>query len=469
MGTWRRLRRGTEYLTVLLIVLECRSVYAQAVELDLHIPTLAAAALLVLLVLKTAGRRVSKPLLKRWAVLFLPLSVVLLALAAASVPRERLPDFALRFLVVLPVLTLLFLLDREDGQGPVLLARLSDVMTLLAALSLVFWVLASQLRLIPATGEWNAKWLTQNFYVNYFGIYFECQTVIFLGYSGFRNTGIFCEPSMYSLCLAAALAYELFLRERHVPSGSRVRVEGGKLQIRRRQEFRRLKILLLSAAIVTTFATSGIVLLALLMFFKYASLKPKSLLLQAAKLLSLGAILATVGLFAYAVFQIRIPAAAWNAVVNSYTEGLRLWESAPLFGTGYAGSDQAASLLKSNSFFAILAEGGLVLFAVYLVPLAGAAALSLKRRQFGMAAPAFIAAFELLTVLVPYTYLILLLLACCASCLPADRRVRLGVDADGTEGTGAAAGRGAADAQRTEAAGPAFRRGADTGGAPGAH
>lgn len=439
MGTRRRLRHGAEYLAALSIVLECRSVYAQAVEIDLYIPALAAVVLLILLALKMVGRQVSKPLLKRWAALFLPLSVVLLALAVVSVPRERLPDFALRFLVVLPVLILLFCLDREEGRELALFSKLSNIMTLLAALSLVFWVLASQLHLIASTGEWNARWLTQNFYTSYFGVYFECQTVIFLSYSGFRNIGIFCEPSMYSLCLSAALAYELFLREPYRPSGGRVKIGAGKLLIRRGQEFRRIRILLLSVTIGTTFSTSGIILLTMLMFFKYASLKPRNRLLRALKLLSLGAVLAAVGLLAYIVFQIRIPAAAWNAVINSYTEGLRLWGTAPLFGTGYAGSDQAVSLLKSNSYFTILAEGGLALFSVYLVPLGGALLLSLVRRRLGVAAVAFTAAFEMLAVLVPYTYLILLLLAYCAFCLLAgQRRIWLGDDADESERAGAA-------------------------------
>lgn len=423
MELQRRLCGGGEYLVVLLIILECRSVYTQAVEINFHIPGMAAAALLLLLALKMSGRWMRRPLLQRWAVLFLLVSVILLTLAVVSVPQARVVDFVLRFLVVLPALVLLFCLDREEGRELALLAKVSDVMAVLAVLSLVFWVLASQLQFVAPTGEWNSQWLTQSFYTCYFGVYFECHTIIFLGYSGFRNTGIFCEPSMYSLCLAVALIYELFLRETPKLSDGRVKIGAGKLLVRRHQEFRRLKILLFSVTIVTTFSTSGIVLLTLLLLLKYAGLRPKNLWLRMLKLLSFGAVLSVAALLVYAVFQIRIPAAAWNVVVSAYTEGLRLWETAPLFGTGYAGSTQAATLLKSNSFFAILAEGGLALFAVYLIPLTGAVVQSFVRRRPGLAALSFAATFELLAVLVPYTYLLLLLLAYCYSYLLADRQL----------------------------------------------
>lgn len=420
----RRVCSAGEYLAVLLIILECRSVYTQAVEINFYIPNMAAAALLLLLALKTSGRWVRRPLLHLWVALVLLLATVLLTLAVISVPQARLADFALRFLVVLPTLILLFCLDREEGQELTLLAKISNVMALLAVLSLVFWVLASQLQLVAPTGELNAQWLAQNFYTGYFGVYFECHTVIFLGYSGFRNGGIFSEPSMFCLCMAVALIYELFLRETPKPSGGRVRIGAGKLLVRRHQEFRRLKILLFSVTIITTFSTSGIILLSLLLFLKYAGLKPKNFWLRVLQLLSLGAVVSVVALLVYAVFQIRIPAAAWNVIVNAYTEGLRLWETSPLFGTGYAGSTQAAALLKSNSFFAILAEGGLALFAVYLVPLAGAFLLSLVRRRPGVAVLALAAGFELLAVLVPYTYMILLLLAYCFSYLLAEMNSR---------------------------------------------
>lgn len=420
MGLRQRLCDGGEYLAALLVILECRSIYAQAVEINFHISGAAAAVLLLLLVLKTAGQRVHRPLLQRWAVLFLLMATVLLSLAVMSVPQDRLADFVLRFVIVLPAMILLFCIDREEGQELALLAKLSNVMVLLAVLSLVFWVLASQLHLVTPTGEWNARWLTQSFYTSYFGVYFECLTVIFLGYSGFRNTGIFCEPAMYSLCMAVALIYELFLRETPKAFGGRVRIGAGKLLVRRHQEFRRLKILLFSVTIVTTFSTSGIVLLFLLLFLKYAGLKPRNFWLRVLQLLSLGAVVSVVALLVYVVFQIRIPAAAWNVIVNAYTEGLRLWESSPLFGTGYAGSTQAAALLKSNSFFAILAEGGLALFAVYLIPLAGAFLLALVRKRPGVAVLALAAGFELLAILVPYTYMILLLLAYCFSYLLAE-------------------------------------------------
>lgn len=413
----RRLWSAGEYLAALLIILECRSVYTQAVEIDLHIPGAAVAALLLLLAMKMEKQSVRKALLRRWTVLVLALSVVLLALSAVSVPRDKLADFILRFWIALPVMVLLFYLDREEGRKLALFAKFSNIMAFLAALSLVFWILASQLHLVAAVGEWNARWLKQNFYANYFGVYFECQTVMFLGYSGFRNISIFCEPSMFSLCLAAALTYELFLRESFNPRGGRVLIDSGKLLVRRHQEFRRAKILLFSVTIITTFATSGIILLLLLLFLKYLGLRPGNIWLRVMKLLSLQGLLVIMGVLIYAVFQIRIPAAAWNSVVRSYTEGLRLWETAPFFGTGYLGNLQAAALLKSNSFFTILAEGGLALFAVYLVPLAGAVVFSFIYRRPGAAALAFAASFELLAVLVPYTYLVLMLLACCFSYL----------------------------------------------------
>lgn len=407
-----RIHGATEYLMVILIILECRTVYMMAVDVNYHITEFAAAAVFAVLAAKLSVYKVRVSLAKRWGVFFFLYGAAMVALAAVSVPGGGFPLFFIKFLLILPALVLIFCIDAQEHRMLALFSRFSNVMTLYAVVSLFFWFAASQQKLIAAAGELCARWLTQNFYASYYGLYFECQTVSFLGYDGFRNIGLFCEPSMYSLCLAVALASELFLQRKMEGGPARpVVIRNGALLIKRKWDFRIPKIIILAVTIFTTFATTGLIVLVLIFFMKFVLTKPKSWLVRLFKALFLIALSAAVGFVVYQIFQIRIPQAALTIRLESYTAGLRIWRSAPFFGSGFAGDTPSSALLNSNSIFTVLAEGGLVLFSVYLAALAGGGLLSLIRRRWDIFVFSGVIVFELFGLVFQYTYLLLLLLA----------------------------------------------------------
>ncbi len=116
------------------------------------------------------------------------------------------------------------------------LGRFVNIAVVIAAISLVFFLLGSCLHWIRPTGIVEFQWDQARRANSYYGIYFEPQTIKFLGYEGFRNCAFFSEAPMFAFIVTMALALEvLLLQRRSAPS------------------------LILGVTIITTFSTTAYV------------------------------------------------------------------------------------------------------------------------------------------------------------------------------------------------------------------
>ncbi len=117
-----------------------------------------------------------------------------------------------------------------------LLFKLSSVVLILSVVSLFFWIFGTTLNIMQPTATFPYEWDNVRDYIStYYGLYFETQHTQFLGVELNRNSGIFCEAPMYNMILCIALSIELYLRE----------------------EKSKLRILILSLTIISTFTTTG--------------------------------------------------------------------------------------------------------------------------------------------------------------------------------------------------------------------
>ena len=121
-------------------------------------------------------------------------------------------EFVERFLVFMPLIWI-YIYNIKDLET--FLRKFSNIIIVLAVLSLIFWSLGTIMKLLDTPYLSKMYWgFDNNRYVtvkNYFNLYFETShNYEIFGINTARNDGIFCEGPMYAAVLVLAQAYEFF-------------------------------------------------------------------------------------------------------------------------------------------------------------------------------------------------------------------------------------------------------------------
>lgn len=348
-----------EYMLVVFIILECRSVYL--VSLDYHIPidliVILLTFLLVLCGLVTGMIRIKK---NSVAVSFMLVAYLIVFFLFNVIWTSNRMDFIYKFFLFLPIITMLENAEEGTSLAFDLLKKYVFVMVLLSAFSLFFWLFGSLLKIVPATGTIHYYWAIKRISNSYFGVYFENAKDTFLFQNLYRNSGIFTEAPMYSLNITLALAINIFI------SGSKAKV------------FTKKNIILILATISCVSLTGlGFIVVAVLAknFFENEKRTTKKIIIVL--------VIVVVGIMGENIIDIKMSTNSYLVRIDDYIVGFQAWIDNFFFGGGY-GIRNYQGYLKSwrnfntgysNSLFWILAQGGIYLFLVYLFP----ALLSLKR------------------------------------------------------------------------------------------
>ena len=233
----------------------------------------------------------------------------------------------------------------------------TNIMLVISALSLFFFVFSSLLGIIKPTGYYPHTligWGRNNYY-DYYHLYCEGQVISALGYRGIRNISIFVEGPMLAYTLSIALYYELFFRKKG---------------------FRKWAVITAILTIITSFSTTGYILVMLLLYFKFRDVIRRY---KYFKLLMIPLLLVAV---VYGVNYIITDKLANN--IGSTTIRIDdIWTCLKCFagnvikGVGYQNIDglgiyrtiQRSNAGLSTGLGGILAYGGLVWGIWYLIPL----------------------------------------------------------------------------------------------------
>ncbi|WP_448279513.1 hypothetical protein [Clostridium perfringens] len=155
--------------------------------------------------------------------------------------------FIIMFGFILVMLTIYYIDKFNNDNWNGLILKISNIIFILATISLVFFVFSSILKLINPTSNFLLKWGIEREIPSYYNLYYETQ-VIKLGNNLIpRNTGIFMEAPIYNFVLSTSLIIELFLDNI------------GK--------FRNVKIVIILITILTTLSSTGIIVLTLILLF----------------------------------------------------------------------------------------------------------------------------------------------------------------------------------------------------------
>lgn len=353
--------------------------------------------LAALIYLRLRARAILAPRWRRLALLAAFLAVYLIA------TRYNIPRYILYYFGPIVLLTLYIGLLDDRRACFSLLYKLSDIVVVLSVISLFCFVFGTCLGLLPrqtVSYDWAQATRTCG---TYFHLYYESQSIHFLGFDLVRNCGLFMEAPGFAVFLVYAAAVEVLLRK----------------------QLRLTRCAILCVTALTTFSAKAILLVVMVFGFRYIISKSRSITARRLKMLLLPTVLLAILLVGIILIKDKMTSDSYYIRMDDLQACIKAWLTNPLFGTGYWNDESVAPFFAyegryndglSMGITVILAQGGLFLLALYVLP-----TILCVRRYHGNER-AFVAAFFItygglmFITNMPYSYLALLLIAVTLEC-----------------------------------------------------
>lgn len=274
---------------------------------------------------------------------------------------------------------LLCVVNRNSNNSKKLLIQYLNVVYIICISSLLFWIIGSNLKIIHPTGSiissWTGKEGVTIVVPSYFGIYFETQRLFFLRvFKVVRNSAIFTEAPMCSFHFCMALLIDVFVNNR----------------------FSLLRRIILTLGVISTFATTGYIVIIIAFTCKYVFSKSKLSLFNAAKILIVPVFLIIGILIAnYLITEKMTYGTSGSTRLDDFRAGYSAWMDSPFIGNGFNNDDSIIRYMNksvrrqgnygfSNSPMRILAYGGIYLLLPYIIGIIASIRNAYKRGYDGM-------------------------------------------------------------------------------------
>ena len=307
--------------------------------------------------------------------------------------------FVLYYMLPLLLLSLYVgLKERQEGCID-LLYKLADIVTVLTAVSLFFYLFGTLLNVIPgettATYSWGG---TVRTCPTYFHLFYEAQKIDFFGVTLVRNCGVFPEAPGFAIFLVFATATEVLLRDKP----------------------RLWRCLLYVAATATTYSAKAIVLVAAVFALKYIFTPSAGWFSRRLKVLLIPAAVLGVGAVAAVLLWDKMQSVSGGMRMDDVLACFKTWRTAPVFGTGYWNDDSVIPFFAyperynnglSMGLMVVLAQGGLYLLTLYVVPAVRMLARTGGQHRWMLGGFVLMVFGLLFTSNIAYNFLTLLLLA----------------------------------------------------------
>lgn len=272
-------------------------------------------------------------------------------------------NYIIRYVYAVPAMVYILYVEGRKNNNYLVIKYISEIMSIGCVISVVFWILGSQLNIIAPTRFIDTDWGgaisgTQTGVYSYFGIYFQSHSTIgsISKYIHYRNSGIFCEGPAFATFICLSLLYEFFLREK----------------------FRCCRIIVNLVALITTLSTTGFVFMLIVILIKwYYNPQIKK---QSRHLIFYAALI-----FTFVIIACVIDNKAGGSIMNrklDFERGMSAFFSSPLFGYGYnVDFYDVFHAGFSNAVTPILMRGGIVFFIIVTYPFIKLLLIELKKNK----------------------------------------------------------------------------------------
>ena len=400
-----------EYVLICFALLECNSLYTSSINngsdnvgiLSLYIVCVSSFCAIVSILLKEETLKLE---VKKYILIFIIvyLGLIIFGVVTARNQRELLFDYSIRFCVVLPLMCWLFYLKRKNKKGFDIWYKFSNVVFVIACINLILYcVFVFNADILCANGlqtVWSSLGQIRNL-CNYFN-FFNVELGLGKYFAGIflpRNIGFYPEPLMYAIPLIISLYTEMFLQ-----NSNRSRVS---------------RYVIYTIVILTSQATLGILLAGLAWTLKSIEVYGRKIKKQAWVLI--GCLVIAGGLF-LVLAKYRNTSESFVAHIEDYIFALKAFLNKPLLGCGYGNEEYIRTFMSqyrletnrglSNSVAVVLAEGGVLLGGICMLPFFTGLIQIFNRKNMNYRKIAFwiVGTFGLYCVTIFHFHLILLML-----------------------------------------------------------
>ena len=356
----RLFEKGAHYLFALAIILECHSIWTVTKGLEwfnnFNILLLAVSLIFCMLFSSTKTTNLKKSTI---IVTFITIYLLLFWL----LDSYRTAYFIKQIIILIICIFYIILYGQSKSQNTFSKGTNSpfwicyeDIIVAIACISLFFWIFGSCLGYIQPTGHVWSTWSTSKdtYVASYYGLYFETQEWKSLfSLLKYRNTAIFTEAPMASLNFSVALLIDLFIRNKKNTRN----------------------LIILTVAIISTFSTTGYIVIILAYFAKLFFKKEQKTYRWIVKhLVVVITLIIGVGVIQSLINQ-KLGSISGSIRLDDFNAGFKAWTDHPMLGNGYGNGDAITHYISnfrrnntgySNSPMFILALGGIYLFFPFL-------------------------------------------------------------------------------------------------------
>ena len=290
-----------------------------------------------------------------------------------------------------------FIFRTKDISG--VLEKYKNMVILIAAFSLFFWIFGSVFSIVKPTGQIYSTWTGTNSGIlvnSYCNIYFQFQRINILSLNGYRNIAFWCEAPMAAFHFSFAFLLEIF----------------------NKKNLGKRNIIILVLAILSTFSMTGYVVIFFGIVFKYFVEETKQSLRELIKILAIPIVIIIAGCVLGYIYKLKAFSGAGLARLNDFAIGYQVWKKNFWFGVGYGNYDEIKNMMPlwrstntgfSNAITLILAYGGLYWGVMYVYSFIRGEIISLKKKE--MYKFSIITIFMIIFCItnIPYIYLTLLI------------------------------------------------------------
>ena len=357
----RKLSSFLEYLFFLLIVISTRSIFIHLLDgahNDRIVKILILIVSMFILLLNINSLRLEKKSLLG-IVLYYIVSGALLFYNVLII-KDGILAFIFNIILLLPIFWIVCRVFYLNNRLVYLLHKYSDIVFIIASISLFFWLAGSLLDIIEPNSYLTSIWADEDGRLinGYYYLYFETQKINLLGFEGWRNTSIFVEGPIFNIVLLVAFVNLLFLDKRSKKSIN-------------------IKALIILVSIFSVLSTTGIFLSIFILLYKFY-FRNKLTRKRIRLLLSLSPVLlyATI-LFLYKLALDKAQTGSASMRVDDIHAGIIAWLDSPIVGNGYTHLEAIFKYMNmsirpntgySNGILSTLVQGGITLFLIYFLP-----------------------------------------------------------------------------------------------------
>lgn len=338
------------YTTIFLIILKTQSVFTFLKEIDLHINMILVLFLVILTILRFVNKEI---IINKYRIIPLAIYAIYITIYAILTKcTDR--TFFVNFGIILMLFFVNLAFSKDFKEEVKKVAKIFVInMTIITAVSLFFFLFGSVLNWIKPSNQVLIEWGEERKIDSYCFMHFNTQDIHLLGKTIYRNSSIFTEAPMFALNLSFALAAEVFLNNKQ-----------------------KSKIAILVLGLISTVTLSAFINI-FLIYIIWLAINYKNIIKDKKKIILNIVLLIVTICGALVLFNARSNSSSLEIRVDDYKASLQAFGDHVLLGNGYNNEEAIKKYMGdfrkyndgvSNSIAVILAEGGIYLSLIYIIP-----------------------------------------------------------------------------------------------------